>query len=107
MLEQKLTLKETAYWVEILNKNDVPTGEILSLEDALNSPQVEHRNTFNTVNVEGIGDMKLFNMTAKFNKTPGLVEKRPPFLSEHTNEILNEIGYSTQEINELKEKGII
>jgi CoA:oxalate CoA-transferase len=107
LLEAKLTEKDTAYWSEVLNKAGVPSGEILTLEQALTASQIEHRNTFNTVNVEGIGDVKLFNMTAKFNKTPGTVETPPPLLSEHTNEILTTLGYSENEIIMLKNEKVI
>lgn len=107
LLEQKLVEKNTDYWVELLNKSDVPSGEILSLEDALTSEQVEHRKTFSEVNVEGIGKMKLFNMTAKFSETPGFVEAPPPMLSEHTSEILTGLGFSETDIGKLKDEKII
>jgi CoA:oxalate CoA-transferase len=107
LLEKKLSKKETVYWSEILNKSGVPSGEILTLEDALQSAQVEYRNTFNTVNVDGIGDMKLFNMTAKFDKTPGVVETPPPVLSQHTDEIFSQLGYSLDDIKKLREEGVI
>src|ERR1039458_783766 len=54
LLEVKLKEKETAYWVELLNKNDVPSGAILRLEAALNQPQVQHRQTLQPVSVEGV-----------------------------------------------------
>jgi CoA:oxalate CoA-transferase len=107
LLESKLIENDTKYWSDVLNKVGVPSGEILSLEDALNAQQIEHRNTFSTVNVDGIGDIKLFNMTAKFGKSEGTVETRPPYLSEHTTEILKSLGIEGTEIVELKEKGII
>ncbi len=107
LLEEKLKQFPTRYWVEKLNNKGIPSGEILSLEEALNSPQVAHRKTFNSVTVEGIGETKLFNMTAKFEKTPGQVETPPPKLSEHTFELLTQIGYSESELKELKAAGII
>ncbi len=107
LLEEKLILHETEYWVEKLNERDVPSGAILSLDKALTQPQVEHRNTFKEVEVANIGKIKLFNMTAKFEKTPGLVESPPPLLSQHTKEILSGLGYSETEIKQFKEEGII
>ncbi len=107
LLESKLGEKPTDYWVEELNKNDVPSGAILSLEAALNQEQIGHRDTFGTMNVEGIGDLKLFNLTAKFSKTPGCVEAPPPRLGQHTEEILKAAGYSDEEIKKLKEAKII
>jgi crotonobetainyl-CoA:carnitine CoA-transferase CaiB-like acyl-CoA transferase len=107
LLEVKLVEHDTAYWSEVLNKAGVPSGEILSLSSALNAPQIQHRNTFAEVNVEGIGDVKLFNMTAKFEKTPGFVEMPPPLLSADTDDILTELGYTENEIDELRNKKII
>ncbi len=107
LLEEKLMQKETKYWVEILNQHDVPSGEILSLEDALNQPQIKHRGTISTIHCDGIGDLKLFNLTAKFEKTPGKVETPPPRLSQHTEGILKSIGYTEGDIKSFKEKKII
>lgn len=107
LIEEKLIEKNTDFWVTELNKMDVPSGAILSLEDALNQPQVLHRNTFSEVYLDEIGELKLFNMTAKFNKTPAMTENPPPKLSEHTNSILKQLGYSDEDILNFKNKGII
>ncbi len=78
LLEAKLKEKETAYWVELLNKNDVPSGAILGLEAALNQSQATHRHTLQAVSVEGIGELRLFGLTAKLEKTPGGIDFAAP-----------------------------
>lgn len=107
LLEAKLKEKETSCWAEALNAKGIPSGEILSLEDALNQPQIKHRQTLKKINTPGIGEIPLFNLTAKFDKTTAEVETPPPSLGEHTNELLKEIGYSSEQMNVYKEKGII
>ena len=107
LLEAKLADKATDHWVDLLNKSDVPSGAILTLEGAVNQEQIKHRNTFGTTSVEGIGEFKLFNLTAKFSKTPGAVESPPPTLGQHTKEILRSIGHSEDEIRKLKDSKIV
>ncbi len=107
LLEAKLKQRPTKYWVEVLNKRGVPSGEILSLQDALEQEQIKHRETIATIHAKGIGELKLFNLTAKFEKTPGRVECPPPTLGEHTEEVLASIGYSKEEIADLRGRGVI
>ena len=107
LLEEKLKEKCTSHWVDVLNNKGIPSGEILSLDDALHAPQVVHRNSLSSINADEIGELKLFNLTAKFEKTPGCIENAPPKLSENTAEILKKIGYTNEEIKEFKINGII
>ena len=55
----------------------------------------------------GIGPVKIFNMTAKFSKTPAQIEMPPPQLSEHTEAILGKLGYNVEDVKALKEKQVI
>jgi CoA:oxalate CoA-transferase len=107
LLEAKLKEKETAHWVDVLNEHDVPSGEILGLEDALKQAQVNHRNSLQPIATEGIGEIRLFNLTAKFEKTPGFVETAPPRLSQHTCALLKELGYSEEEIGKFKQTHVV
>jgi crotonobetainyl-CoA:carnitine CoA-transferase CaiB-like acyl-CoA transferase len=107
LLEVKLREHATEVWVERLNAKGVPSGAILDLRAALDQPQVRHRGTLATVPAEGIGELRLFNLTARFEKTPGKVESAPPRLGQHTDEILGGIGYAPARIAELKQKGIV
>ena len=107
LLEEKLTQKATAHWVEVLNAKGIPSGDILSLEKALTSDQAKHRQVIAEVKEPGIGKVKLFNLTAKFSKTPAKIETPPPRLSQHTAAILDELGYTADELKTLKEKKVI
>ncbi|MCU0292787.1 MAG: CoA transferase [Thermoanaerobaculaceae bacterium] len=107
LLEEKLRQQTTAHWVEVLNAVDVPTGAVIGLEEALLQEQCKHRQTLQPMNVEGIGELPFFSLTAKFSATPGALETAPPRLSQHTAEILGTLGYSEADIQALKEKGVV
>lgn len=108
IIEEKLTKETTAHWVRVLNEREIPSGEILDLESALNAPQIKHRNTITEVFISELGkNVPVFNLSAKFEKTPGSVDSPPPKLSQHTEEILLGLGYSKEDIEIFKEKQII
>ena len=107
LLEEKLVLRSTVEWVDLLNESGVPSGDILNLREALQQPQVKHRQTLKNVHVEGIGSIPLFNLTAKFDQTPGQLTSAPPRLSAHTAEVLADIGITADELADLKMKNII
>jgi crotonobetainyl-CoA:carnitine CoA-transferase CaiB-like acyl-CoA transferase len=107
ILEERLRQRPTAEWADVLNAKGVPSGEILDLGAALNAPQIKHRGTIQTVNEPGIGDLQLFNLTAKFEKTPASITSPPPRLSAHTGDILATLGYDAGQIEAFRQKGVV
>ncbi|MDX9724667.1 MAG: CaiB/BaiF CoA-transferase family protein [Myxococcota bacterium] len=107
LLETRLCEHPTAHWVDALNAKGVPSGPILSLEEALRQPQIEHRGVLQKVEVPGIGEIEVFGLTAQFDKTDSSVQTPPPSLGQHNQEILGALGYSEAELAELKAQGVI
>ncbi len=107
LIEPKLTQRPTGEWVSAFNRAGVPAGAIPSLQEALASPQVEHRGTLQTVHAPGIGDLKLFSVTAKFERTPGRIETPPPRLGADTETVLTDAGYSAGEIAAFRAAGVV
>ena len=107
LLEARLSDRPTEEWVERLNAVGVPSGAILGLEAALSQPQVEHRRTLEEVEVAGVGVVKLFGLTAHFEKTPGALTCPPPALSADTGAVLGELGIGPAEVADLRARGIV
>ena len=107
LLEVTLATRPTDEWVELLNARGVPSGAILSLEQALAQAQVAHRQTLQDVEAEGLGTLRLFGLTAQFEKTRGGITAPPPRLSADTEAVLGELGISGDEVAELRARGVV
>ena len=93
--------------MELLNARGVPSGAILSLAEALKQPQVMHRGTLQDVEEDGLGRLRLFGLTALFEKSPGGITAPPPRLSADTESVLGELGISGEAVAALRAKGVV
>ncbi len=107
LVEAKLVEHPTSHWVEALNAKGVPSGAILTLQEALAQPQIVHRGTIRTIDEPGIGSLKLFNLTAQFSETPGSLDAPPPRLSADTDAILRELGYTDAQVADFKNRKVV
>ncbi|MCM3708450.1 MULTISPECIES: CaiB/BaiF CoA transferase family protein [Cytobacillus] len=102
---KQLTLAELQ---EKLDEYGVPMSPILSIEDIFNDPHYAARQNIVEVEHPRLGKLKVPGIVPKFSETPGSIRHRAPELGEHNNEILrDQLGLTHDELNILKEKGII
>lgn len=106
IIVEKLKEKSRDEWVEILLKAGVPCGAVNTIEEVIEHPQTKYRKTVVDVEYPGLGKIKLFNNPVKFSGF-GIEVKRPPKLGEHTEEILRSVGYNIEEIEKMKDEGVV
>ncbi|MGW9100411.1 CaiB/BaiF CoA transferase family protein [Priestia megaterium] len=99
--------KDSLEIIERLKRAGVPSGPIQDLAQVLAHPQVQNRELIQEVEHPTIGQLKILGIPIKLSDTPGSVRKAPPLLSENTDEVLTHLGYSSEDIADLKEKEII
>jgi CoA:oxalate CoA-transferase len=107
LLEARLQEDGTDAWVDKLNAHDVPSGAILTLKDALRQEQVRHRGVLQKTQVEGVGEIEVFGLTARFSGCAGDVDAPPPTLGQHNAEVYGNLGLSEGDLAGLKAKGVI
>ncbi|KAI0632334.1 CAIB/BAIF family enzyme [Trametes polyzona] len=95
------------HWIEKLTGLGVPFGPINNIEQTFAHPQVAARQMITEVEHPRAGKIKLVSPAVTYNGQRMPIERPPPYLSQHTNEVLTELGYSEQEIAQLREKKII
>jgi formyl-CoA transferase len=106
---QALLMQRTASeWIELLLEHRVPVGPVNDIPTILSDPQVAARQMVQEIEHTALGSIKQLGPVAKLSRTPARLRKAPPALGEHTEELLmNELGRSPAEIEELRAEAVI
>ena len=108
ILEKAFLSKTRDEWIEILLKKGVPCGPVYTMDEVFRDPQVLHRKMLVEIEHPKVGKIKQIGIPMKFSETPGEIKVPPPLLGQHTEEILkNLLGYSEEEINQLRSEEVI
>ncbi|HXR57769.1 MAG TPA: CoA transferase [Burkholderiales bacterium] len=106
-LNKEFARKSSAEWVEILNEAGVPSGPIYRMDQVFADPQVKHVQAAAEVTSRKLGKLRLVNQPVKLSRTPAKLLTASPERGEHTEEVLQELGFSSDDVKTLKSKGII
>jgi crotonobetainyl-CoA:carnitine CoA-transferase CaiB-like acyl-CoA transferase len=106
-LERVFLTKARDEWFELLIRNDVPAGKVYTPDEVFSDPQVLHRQMVIEVEHPALGKVKQVGICPKLSGTPGKVRSLPPLAGEHTDEILQGLGYKRQEIENLRHEGVV
>jgi CoA:oxalate CoA-transferase len=109
LMEQALASASADEWWGRLNGAGVPAGPVYSVAQALSHPQVAQRGMVAQFDAApGVGrDIRVVRTGFKLDGEAPAVDTPPPRLGEHTQALLQELGYSTAEIEALgQEKAI-
>jgi crotonobetainyl-CoA:carnitine CoA-transferase CaiB-like acyl-CoA transferase len=108
-LEGALALRPAAAWEGILNEAGVPAGAVLTVPQALQSPQVASRELVQTFgDVPGV-ERPVKVLTAGFKLSHGnpVAAAAPPALGADTDAVLGEAGYTAEEIAGMRSRGVV
>ena len=106
IIETALATDNPKSWEARLTAADVPCGSIWTIDEIVRHPQLEHRDVLQTIDSR-YGPMRLVGAGFRLaHGSPGL-EREPPTLGEHTDEILHEAGYAAEEIERLRRDAVI
>jgi crotonobetainyl-CoA:carnitine CoA-transferase CaiB-like acyl-CoA transferase len=108
-LEAPLKKKSAKEWSELFNKHGVPAGEVLSIPEILEHPQISERGLIKHFQAEADIDREIAVVRAGFRLASGGPEPAspPPLLGADTETILQELGYDQASIAKLKAQGAV
>ena len=107
LIEEVTITKTSNEWVEMLEKVGVPCGPINSIDKVFDDPQVKHLGIAQEIETIPFGDTKLVGQPFNLSRSSSSMKRRPPEKGEHNEDVFGDLGFSAEELDDLKEKNII
>jgi crotonobetainyl-CoA:carnitine CoA-transferase CaiB-like acyl-CoA transferase len=109
--ELEITLRERSAveWDSLLEGSGVPVAPVLTVPQALALDQVAQRSLLHEVRMpnEGERSLRVLGSSVHVDGHPVGPAGRPPELGEHVDDVLAEVGYTAEEIADLRARGVV
>lgn len=109
IISDHLKARGADHWEAVLNDARIPAARVRTLDEALAHEQIRYRQVIQQAGPAPADDGPPAFPVAAFSYdhgTPGL-KRPPPHVGEHTDEVLAELGFSSAEIEALREAGAL
>jgi len=106
-LQEIFMTKTQQEWIQLLAPLNVCVGPVLEVSEVFNDPNTIEREMVFTANHPVAGEVKQIGFPIKMSYTPAAYQRGAPLLGEDNRNILISLGYSLDDIEELRKKNII
>ncbi|TKT69910.1 CoA transferase [Aquamicrobium sp. LC103] len=106
-LQERFLTKTRDEWVAELDSVDIPFGPVLGIAEALETDHARAREMLLEIDHPAEGRVPQLGFPIKLSNTPATIRSAPPLLGEHTDEVLEALGYDAPRIGALKEAGAV
>jgi formyl-CoA transferase len=105
----KVTETNTSeHWIDVINKAGVPCGPINTIDKTFAEPQVKHLGIATKVVHDKIGEFDIVGQPINMSDAPQPDQLQPaPDPGQHTDAILQTLGYDQAAIDELRKSGVV
>jgi crotonobetainyl-CoA:carnitine CoA-transferase CaiB-like acyl-CoA transferase len=107
LIASHIAIRPAAEWLEKLEAAGIPAGPINSISQALADPQAEFRRAVQQLGSGKLGEVPTVGSPLRFDGERADAELPPPALGEHTAEVLGKTGVGVEELQELRDAGVI
>ncbi|MFC7133272.1 MULTISPECIES: CaiB/BaiF CoA transferase family protein [Salinibaculum] len=107
-IESVLADKTVEEWTEILvEEYRIPAGSVREVADALDNDHVEAREMIKHLDHDAIGEYPLVDHPINYEYRDHGFERHAPVLGAHTDDVLESLGYTEDEITALRTEDVI
>lgn len=92
---------------QLLQQRGIASSPVNKLDEVFNDPQIKHREMIQTLKMGDKGGVPVPGAAIKIQDNPIAEFTPPPSLGEHSAEILTELGFTDQEIEDFQTNKII
>jgi formyl-CoA transferase len=96
-----------AYWVDLLNAAGIACGPINRMDQVFADPQVRTSGIVQAVEHPRLGELQLIGAPLTLSSSEARIECAAPEKGEHTDILLRDAGYSAEEIERLRNDGVV
>jgi len=107
LVEHVMSQQPRQHWLQAFDAADIPCGPINDYAQVFADPQVAAREMVLETDHPVLGRLRTLGSPIKLSATPADATRRAPLLGEHTDQILEEVGLSVEEIRELRRTGAV
>ncbi|HKD43267.1 MAG TPA: CoA transferase [Myxococcaceae bacterium] len=107
LIEAITQTKPAKHWVDAFIEAGVPSGLLQSYDQVFSDPHLRARGFFQQAPHTKLGAVEQIGSPMRLSETPAQMKRAGPLLGEHSGQVLREIGYSSQEIEQLRSAGVI
>ena len=109
---QDIIAEQVAHWttehaLNTFRDHDVPAGPVIPRKELHLHPQAIARNSIPTHADTPMGPIRSPRPAWRMSRTPESINEGAPLFGEHTESVLEELGYESMHIAQLREQGVI
>lgn len=99
--------KTTDEWLEVLLAADIWCAPVKTMAEVVDDPQVKHLGMIQELEHPTAGTLRVVRHPVFYSDHQPTIRRHPPLVGEHTTEVLEELGYSSEQITGMRGEGKI